>query len=491
MSSRLSLATLRSVDPAYRPPVDPRELEVGIVHLGLGAFARAHGLVFTQGAIAATGDTRWGYCGVTQRSRTVIDQLAPQDGLYSVLVRSGTEARPQVVATARDLLFAAGEPDRLTDRLGAPTTRVVTLTVTEKGYRHDPATGRLRSTDPDVAADAAGRSPVTVVGQLVRGLAARRASGAGPVTLLSCDNLAGNGEVLRSVVLDFCELLPGGLALAVWVEDNVAFPSSMVDRITPATTPDDLAEAAQLLGLVDEGVVVTEPFSQWVVEDTFAAGRPPWEVAGVTMTADVAPYERIKLRLLNGSHSTLAYLGLLAGYTYVADAIADAALSAAISRLMTDDLTPTLDVPDGFDVIAYQAELRSRWDNTAVRHRLAQIAIDGSQKLPNRLVGSIRERRAAGVEPHAATLGIAAWMRYVSAGVADDGTPFALDDPLAVRLRAAVGGASTPAAVATALLGVTEVFGDLGADADVRRLIVGHLDTLTRHGALAAARALG
>ena len=464
---------------------------MGIVHLGLGAFARAHGLVFTQAAVAATGDMRWGYCGVTQRSRSVIDQLAPQGGLYSVLVRSGTEALPQVVSTARDLLFAGEEPERLTERLAAPSTRVVTLTVTEKGYRHDSVTGRLRVTDPEVSADAAGRPPVTVVGQLVRGLAARRRAGAGPVTLLSCDNLAGNGEVLRSVVLDFCALLPDHVGLAGWVEDHVAFPSSMVDRITPATTPDDLAEAARLLGLVDEGVVVTEPFSQWVVEDTFAAGRPAWETAGVTLTADVAPYERIKLRLLNGSHSTLAYLGLLAGYGYVAEAIADEAIGGAIRRLMADDLAPTLVVPDGFDVGAYQTQLRARWDNTAVRHRLAQIAMDGSQKLPNRLVGPIRERLAAGVDPHAATLGVAAWMRYVSAGVADDGSPLPLDDPLKVRLRAAVGGASNPAAVATALLGVTEVFGDLGEDADVRHLVAGHLDTLTRHGALAAARSLG
>ena len=319
MSSRLSLATLGQLEPAFAPPVDPRALSVGIVHLGLGAFARAHGLVFTQAAIAATGDTGWGYCGVTQRSRTVLDQLAPQDGLYTVLVRSGSTARPGVVATARELLFAGDSADLLTDRLAAATTRLVTLTVTEKGYRHDPATGRLRVTDPEVVADAAGRPPVTVAGQLVRGLAARRAADAGPISLLSCDNLSGNGDVLRAVVLGFCELLPDD-GLGQWIAEHVAFPSSMVDRMVPATTDADRLETSNLLGLVDEGVVVAEPFSQWVVQDTFAAGRPSWDLVGATLTADVTPYERIKLRLLNASHSTIAYLGALAGYDYIPEA---------------------------------------------------------------------------------------------------------------------------------------------------------------------------
>jgi fructuronate reductase len=487
---RLSLATLSRLAPAFAPPVDPRALSVGVVHLGLGAFARAHGLVFTQSAIAATGDTGWGYCGVTQRSRSVLDQLAPQDGLYTVLVRDGATVTPGVVATARELLFAGDSADVLTDRLAAPATRLVTLTVTEKGYRHDPATRQLRTSDPEVLADAAGRSPVTVPGQLVRGLAARRAADAGPVSLLSCDNLSGNGEVLRCVVLGFCDLLPDD-GLASWIADNVAFPSAMVDRMVPATTDADRKETATLLGLEDEGVVVAEPFSQWVVQDTFAAGRPAWHLVGATLTADVEPYERIKLRLLNASHSTIAYLGALAGYTYIAEAIGDPAIGVAIERLMAQDMTPTLSVPDGFDVAAYQAQLRERFANAALLHTTRQIAMDGSHKLPVRLLGAIRERLTVGANPRAATLGVAAWMRYVAAGTADDGTPLTLDDPLADRLREAVGGATSPAAVVAALVGVTEVFGDLGDDTTFRSLVTDHLDTLTRYGALAAARALG
>lgn len=487
VSERLSLATLSRLDSALRPPVDPYDLQVGIVHLGLGAFARAHGLVFTERAMAASGDATWAYCGVTQRSRSVLDQLEPQDGLFTVLVRSGDEARPHVVGAARDLLFAGGDPDGLTSRLAAPGTRVVTLTVTEKGYRHDPSTGHLQASDPDVSADAAGREPVTVVGQLVRGLAARRAADAGPISLLSCDNLSGNGTVLRAVVLDYCSLVPDGAALAAWVEANVAFPSSMVDRIVPATTAADRDEAARLLGLADEGVVVTEPFAQWVIEDSFTAGRPAWELAGATLTDDVAPYEHLKLRLLNGSHSTMAYLGLLAGYELVSEAVRDPAIAGVVERLMVDDMTPTLDVPEGFDVAAYRDQLRSRWDNVAVRHRLAQIASDGSQKLPNRFVAPITQRLAAGASPAAATLGIAAWVRYVAAGRSDDGSPLALDDPIADRLQQA---ASNPDGPVTGLLGVREIFGKLGQSSELRALVQEHYDTLTRHGAIAAARSV-
>ena len=247
----------------------------------------------------------------------------------------------------------------------------------------------------------------------------------------------------------------------------------MVDRMVPATTEADRAETSRLLGLVDEGVVVAEPFSQWVVQDTFAAGRPAWDLVGATLTADVAPYERIKLRLLNASHSTIAYLGALAGYDYIADAVADPAIAGVVERLMVQDMTPTLAVPDGFDLIGYQAQLWERFGNTALLHTTRQIAMDGSQKLPVRLLGAIRERLAAGASPQAATLGVAAWMRYVAAGTADNGTPLTLDDPLAVRLREAVAGASTPAAVVAALVGVTEVFGDLADDTAFRAMVTG------------------
>ena len=486
--NRLGFSTLSHLPAAQRPLVDPRALGTGIVHLGIGAFHRAHQAVFTEEAAAAAGG-QWGICGVTQRSRGVLDQLQPQDGLYSVLVR-GEDTSLRVAGAVRDLLFAAEEGERLQALLAAPATRLVTLTVTEKGYRHDPATGRLRRGDPDVAADLTGDGlPRTVVGQLVRGLQARRAADAGPITLLSCDNLPANGEVLRGLVTDFCAALPTaeGEPLAAWIDASVSFPSSMVDRIVPATTDDDRAEAARLLGVEDRGVVVTEPFRQWVVEDRFAAGRPAWERAGAVLTADVAPYEAMKLRLLNGSHSTLAYLCALARHAHLADAMADPGIAGVVAHLMADDVTPTLAVPDGFDVSAYQRELIERFHNPALRHRTVQIAMDGTQKLPQRLLGTIGDRLAAGAEPRHACLGVAAWMRYVWTSQAEDGSPLAVDDPLAGRLRELTADAATPAAVVDALLSLEEVFGaELPADTRFRDLVTESLEALAKGGVAAA-----
>jgi fructuronate reductase len=489
MTTRLGLDALAGLATAQQPLLDPRSLRTGILHLGIGAFHRAHQSVFTEEAVAAAGGD-WGICGVTQRSRAVIDQLGPQDGLYSVLER-GEQTHARVVGTVRDLLFAAEEGERLLSLLAAPDIRLVTLTVTEKGYRHDPATGRLRVGDPLVAADIAGGAPRTVVGQLVRGLQARRAVGAGPITLLSCDNLPANGAVLRGLVADFCAALPAaeGEPLAAWIAEWVRFPSSMVDRIVPATTDDDRAEAARLLGCEDRGVVVTEPFRQWVVEDDFAAGRPAWELAGAVLTADVAPYEAMKLRLLNGSHSTLAYLGALAGHAHVADAMGDERIAGVVARLMAEDVEPTLAVPEGFDVAAYRRELLERFRNPALRHRTVQIAMDGTQKLPQRLLGTIADQLGAGREPRFACLGVAAWMRYVWAARAEDGSPLPVDDPMADRLRELTASADTAEAAADALLSLDDVFGpDLPANETFRALVTDSLEALAKGGVAQATR---
>ena len=465
--SRLSLASW------------PREVpsDVGIAHLGIGAFHRAHQAVYTEDA--ADG---WGICGISQRSPDVIDRLAPQDGLYGVLVRAPDMEQARVIGAVRELLFAGADPDAVVARIADPAIRVVSITVTEKGYRHDPATGRLRLTDPEIAADIGGRPPRTVIGQLVRGLAARTA----PVTVLCCDNLPANGATVRGLAEEF------RTAAGVRFACDVTFPATMVDRITPATTPADLDAVERLLGVRDLGAVVTEPFSQWVIEDSFAAGRPAWDKAGgggaqpwgrnaAIFTDDVAPYESMKLRLLNGAHSMLAYLGALAGYELVSDAIES--LGGVLQRLMDEDVTPTLAVPEGFDVAAYKASLLARFRNPALRHRTVQIAMDGSQKLPQRLLGTVRDRLAAGAEPRWAALAVAAWMRYIWAGTADDGTPLPLDDPLRDRLRAAVAGRSDPGAVVDALLSITEIFGaDLRESTLFRDLVTDHLTHLTTDG---------
>ncbi len=430
----------------------PREVpsSVGIAHLGIGAFHRAHQAVYTEDA----GDG-WGICGITQRSAGVAERLGPQDGLYSVLERGpdGTSAR--IVGAVREVLTG----DATVSRLADPAVRVISLTVTEKGYRYDPASGLLRD-DAETRLDLSGRPPRTVIGRLAAGLARRDA----PVTVVCCDNLTSNGATVRRLVEEYCER--AGIRLTC----DVTFPSTMVDRIVPATTPADLDEAERLLGVRDEGTVVTEPFTQWVIEDSFAAGRPAWDTAGAILTGDVGPYETMKLRLLNGSHSMLAYLG--ARHEFISDAVGE--LGDVVRRYMDEDATPTLSVPDGFHLAAYKTSLLERFANPALRHRTAQVGMDGSQKLPPRQLAVIRERLAAGAEPRWAALGVAAWMRYVA-------TARDLDDPMAAELHAATARAHTPTSVVDALLGVTDVFGpDLRDSRVLRSLLVEHLTALLK-----------
>ena len=275
---RLSLVHLDRVPQEWRPSPDPRELSIGIVHLGLGAFHRAHQAVYTQDALAAGPSNCWGICGVTQRSPAVAEALQPQDGLYGVLQRSEDSTGIRVIGSVRRLLFAGAQAADLIERLSGPSTHIVTLTVTEKGYRFDPATRRLRRDDPELLADAAGRAPRTVLGQLAERARSSVAGMAGPpLTVVCCDNFPRNGATLRNLVTEFCELRPGPEAedLSSWVSEHVAFPDTMVDRIVPATTAEDRHLAFELLGLEDRGVVVTEPFSQWVIQDSFAEYHGP------------------------------------------------------------------------------------------------------------------------------------------------------------------------------------------------------------------------
>lgn len=482
----MSIARWDQIPAAAKPEIDPRDLTVGIVHLGVGAFHRAHQAVYTERAMAASGETHWGICGVAQRSRAVIDGLAPQDGLYTVVER-GSSSAFRVRAPLRELLFA--HDVSLLSRLAAPSTHVVSLTVTEKGYRHDAATRRLNIDDSEIQADALGRPPVTVVGQLVRGLQARYREHGAPLTVVCCDNLTDNGGTLRGLVDDFCGLLPldERTGFASWIAANVTFPSTVVDRIVPATTAIDRSDVATFLDMDDEGPVVTEPFSQWVLEENFVTPRPAWESAGAVLTADVRPYEALKLRLLNGSHSALAYLGLLAGYQYVAEFLEVDAVAAYIRALMVETAT-TLTVPVGFDVEAYERQLLERFGNRGLQYRLLQIATDGSQKLPLRLVGTINDLRAGASEPTLNVLAIAAWMRFVSARHDDAGALLRVDDPLAQRIAEVVGGATDPARIVDRLLSLTEIFGDLSADKALCGALVEALSDLTHGGALASLR---
>ena len=456
--SRLSLTNL-----PVRPEVDPRALSVGVVHLGLGAFHRAHQAVVTERAAVVSGETRWGIAGVSQRSATVRDQLAPQDGLYAVLERGLGDPSVQVIGSIREVLTAPEDPEAVVARIADPAVSVVTLTVTEKGYRA--AGAGLDLTDPEIQADLTGRPPRTVVGQLAAGLARR----VEPLTIVSCDNLVANGPFLRKLVTDYFE----ALGKVPDVFEATRFPASMVDRIVPATTEADRDEAARLLGVRDEAVVVAEPFLQWVIEDDFAGDRPAWERGGAVLTADVAPWEQAKLRMLNATHSMLAYLGALRGYATIAEAVQDEELSTLARALMTEDVVPTLTPPDGLDLAGYGASVLERFANPALKHRTAQVAMDGSVKLPVRMLGTVRDRLAAGAEPRVISLAVAAWMVYVLK------TP-AVDDPQADRLKAAIAGVSEPAAVVDALLGVDSIFTpDLRDSAVFRELLVDHVSALS------------
>ena len=414
----------------------------------------------------------------------VVDVLAPQDGLYAIAVRGDGPARLRVVASVREVRWALEDPDGLLERIAHESTALITLTVTEKAYRRDPATDRLRLADLDIAADLEHGTSRTVIGQLVQGLERRRRACGAPITVLCCDNLPRNGRVLASLVREFVEHLTGADALQEWITRAVRFPATMVDRIVPATTAEDCEAAARALGVRDRGLVVTEPFSQWVIEDDFAGPRPAWERAGALMTDDVGPYERIKLRMLNGSHSMLAYLGQLADCELVSDAVSSDGLRAAVAGLMAADVAPTLVLPAGFDLDAYQRDLMRRYANPALRHRTAQVTMDGSQKLPQRLLGTIRDRRRAGGEPTLALLAVAAWMRFVSARRSDGGRPLTVDDPLADTIAARLGGRDAPAEVVDELLSLREVFAeDLAGDRVLRDLLVDLLMRLSRDGA--------
>jgi fructuronate reductase len=485
--ARLCVAGLAQLPAAVaRPGYDVAKIACGILHLGIGAFHRAHQAYYTD-TVLAGGDQSWGIVGASLRGAAVRDRLVAQDCLYTLAEKSGAGARHRVIGAVRDVVFAPDDPARLPALIADPRMRIVSLTITEKGYCHDPASGRLNPTHPDIVHDLAHpQAPVSAIGILAAGLRQRRRGGA-PITLLSCDNLPHNGAMLRAIVLDFAARLDRDTAQ--WIERAVAFPGTMVDRIVPAATDALIAETTTALGLADAAPVQCEPFSQWVVEDRFAAGRPAWEETGAEMVADVAPFEEMKLRLLNGSHSILAYLGYLGGFDFIWQVMREPAYVALMRAMMREEVQPRLALNGRYDLAAYQDTLVERFANPALAHRCYQIAMDGSQKLPQRLLGTIRANLEAGLPIRRLALAVAAWMRYV-AGTDERGRPIAVQDPLAGEFaaRAAQAGGD-PAAMTDNLLGVRAVFGDdLAAAAPFRDEVRIALAALIADGARATVR---
>ncbi len=430
MSTWLSDATLASLPPAVaRPAFDRARTRIGIVHLGVGAFHRAHQAVYIDDLLAD--DPDWAICGVSLRNPDVRDALRPQDGLYTLALLDGGPSL-RVIGALREVLCAADERDAVLARLADPDVRLVMLTVTEKGYCLS-ADG-VDLAHPDIVRDLeTPAAPSSAIGYLVAGLALRRARGLPAWTVLSCDNLADNGGRLRRAVLAYARQVDP--TLADWIDTRASFPRSMVDSITPATDDALRADVDAALGLHDAWPVQREPYAQWVVEDAFCNGRPPLERAGVILSGDIAGYDRAKLHLLNGPHSALAYLGLLLDLVTVADAMRHPALAGVVERLMREDVAPMLDAPAGFDAAAYVDAILARFRNPAIRHRLAQIAWDGSQKIPVRLAPVLRAARAAGRPLDRPCLAIAAWLQFVRRQVAAGAV---LVDPAAEALADAV-----------------------------------------------------
>lgn len=483
--SRLNDAALPGLPADVALPVyDRSTVKTGVVHLGIGAFHRAHQAVVFDDALAS-GDLRWGVLGASLRSPGVRDQLNPQDGLYTLVVRDGSGDTLRVIGAGQGVLVGPEDPAALVAAMVDAGVHIVTLTVTEKGYRLDPATGALLTGDPEVAADIADiGSPRTAPGFIVAALKARRAAGLKPFTVISCDNLPHNGKRIRAGVIEMARAVDP--ELASWIEAEGAFPQTMIDRIVPATTPDDIDRLEARLGVRDEGMVKAEPFTQWVIEDWFCGDRPDFARFGVQLTEAVEPWEDAKLRLLNGAHSATAYLGALSGHEHVHEAMATPALKAFVEALW-DEAETTLNPPPGLDIPAYRAELMARFENPALMHRTRQIAMDGSQKLPQRLLAGAGERLAAGQGIEAMALGIAAWMKWQS-GVTERGEAFVVDDPLAGETAALLAGAATDAERVAALLSLRAVFPEaLAADDRFVQAVTGAYLSLSRNGAVQAA----
>jgi fructuronate reductase len=444
--ARMPQMTLRRTDPAPA---------IGIVHLGLGAFFRAHGAIYIEEAMAASGGD-WGILGVSLQRPDIRDALQPQDGLYTALELGPQGETTRIVTSVTGVLVAPENPQAVLEAMADPGVRIVSLTVTEKGYCHEPATGRLDDRHPDVIHDLTNPLPRSAIGFLVRALDRRRGAGLRPFTVLTCDNLPGNGHLLRGLVLDFARRIDP--VLARWIEDEVRFPATMVDRIVPATTPEVMARVATLTGMADRAPVQHEPFRQWVVEDSFVDGqRPDLAAVGVELVADVTAHEIMKLRMLNGTHSSLAYLGYLAGHETIADTVADPVFARFVSNLWTREIIPAIAAPTGVNLHSYADRLFERYRNPGIRHRTWQIAMDGSQKLPQRILGTLAENQAAGRESPGLILAVAAWMRYVG-GVDEWGQPIDVRDPMSARLRAAHASHDTPEGLVAALLGLREIF---------------------------------
>jgi len=472
-----TLASLQVPGPGY----DRSAVSVGIVHFGVGGFHRAHQAMYVDRLMEQGLGMEWGICGVgvmpsDQRMR---DVMRDQDCLYTLVLKDPDGGwQPRVVGSIIDYRYAPDDPEAVVELMAAPTTRIVSMTVTEGGYNFSPVTEEFDADNPAVQADLQpGAVPATTFGLVTEALRRRRERGLEPFTVMSCDNIPGNGHMARTVFSAFAGLRDPELGR--WVRETVRFPNSMVDRITPVTTDDDRSEIAERFGVTDGWPVVCEPFTQWVLEDDFTSGRPPLEQVGVQLVDDVEPYELMKLRLLNASHQALCYFGYLAGYRLVHEVAQDRLFADFLLAYMDTEATPTLPPVPGIDLTAYKTELIARFSNDAVRDTVARLCAESSDRIPKWLLPVVRINLAAGRPVRLAAAVVASWARYAE-GVDEHGEPITVVDRLSEQLTAT---ARRQREDPLAFLGARDLFGDLVDDATFTEAYLRTLTSLHEQGA--------
>jgi mannitol 2-dehydrogenase len=470
------------------PDYDRSRVRTGIVHFGVGGFHRAHEAMYVDRLMNRGGGLDWGICGVGVMpfDLRMRDAMVAQDCLYT-LVEKDPEGNwtPRVIGSIVAYLYAPDDPDAVIERMADPATRIVSLTVTEGGYNFSPVTGKFDADNPAVQADLApGAVPATTFGLITEALVRRRDRGIGPFTVMSCDNIQGNGHIAQEVFTAYARLRDP--ELGEWVADSVAFPNSMVDRITPVTTDEDREQVAARFGVDDAWPVVCEPFTQWVLEDRFSLGRPALEDVGVQLVSDVEPYELMKLRLLNASHQALCYFGYLAGYRLVHEVAQDPLFANFLLDYMDREATPTLAPVPGIDLTAYKHKLIERFSNAAVRDTVARLCAESSDRIPKWLLPVIRENLAAGRDVTLSAAVVASWARYAE-GVDEQGEPITIVDRLADTLT---GLAEAQHEDPLAFVANRELFGDLVEEPAFTEPYLASLDSLHRHGTRATLEVL-
>ncbi len=470
------------------PSYDRSRVTVGIVHFGVGGFHRAHQAMYIDQLMEQGKALDWGICGVGVMpfDLKMKEAMQTQDCLYTLVEKAPDGSwEPRIIGSIVQYLYAPDDPEAVIEKMADPATRIVSLTVTEGGYNFHPVTGKFDDTNPAVQADLApGAVPATTFGLITEALVRRRSRDIEPFTVMSCDNIQGNGHMAQEVFTAFARLRDP--ELGEWVEDNVQFPNSMVDRITPVTTDDDRVQISKRFGVEDAWPVVCEPFTQWALEDKFPSGRPSFEDVGVQVVPDVVPYELMKLRLLNASHQALCYFGYLAGYRLVHEVAQDQLFANFLLDYMNREATPTLAPVPGIDLDAYKLQLIERFSNAGVRDTVARLCARSSERIPTWLVPVIKENLGAGRDVTLSAAVVASWARYAE-GVDEQGEPIEIVDELADTVqRLAAQQRDDP----LAFVKNRELFGDLAGEPDFTEPYLNALNSLHTKGSRSTLEAL-